>query len=437
MFNIIKRSFNSGSLHELIVFSMLPLSVFAPQSTTFSLCFLTTAFLYELRKKNLLFPVNPLIISVFIFPLLGLLSSCWSLSPLHSVLASLRLFLLSICGLIVLQGISHTSHQTRISRGLVHGFLITLVLLSIEIVTKGMLACFIRGYPIAMFKYNKSICLVVLVLPLLLQSLSTFVHFKIFQKKFFEYLVVVGTGMVIFCLESDACKISYMAGIFLFLIFQSSSLRVTKRILSFIVITCLISPFMLPKIYYKSSIVQNFAHKIIQKPSIYDRLSIWNYTENIIFNQMPSLPTSAIHFMGGFGMNTSKIDIFRTKDRFWSIPNFRAPPSNPPEIIDYQCEAIPLHPHNFILQIFLELGCLGLAIAAYIFRLIIKEIIRSPLSPTSQKFVGISFSISLIISSISFGFWQSWWISSLWLAVFTAQLMRQNSISLQKETPNL
>ena len=87
-------------------------------------------------------------------------------------------------------------------------------------------------------------------------------------------------------------------------------------------------------------------------------------------------------------------------------------------------QLIPLHPHNNVLQIWLELGIIGLIIFFIFIRLLLKEIYK--LSKISHKFsaiVMISFFQVFFIGQISFGFWQSWWISLVLMSFILYQFL--------------
>ena len=81
-------------------------------------------------------------------------------------------------------------------------------------------------------------------------------------------------------------------------------------------------------------------------------------------------------------------------------------------------QLIPLHPHNSILQIWLELGLLGIIIFFSFIKLILDKIYyyfqinRSVATITFMTFFQV-----LTIGQISFGFWQSWWLAII-LMVF-------------------
>ena len=80
---------------------------------------------------------------------------------------------------------------------------------------------------------------------------------------------------------------------------------------------------------------------------------------------------------------------------------------------------LPLHPHNAILQIWLELGVPGLVILALLVGALMAAPagrhapeLSSPLSPAVRAATILSTSL---IACLAFGIWQNWWVSSLWL----------------------
>lgn len=73
---------------------------------------------------------------------------------------------------------------------------------------------------------------------------------------------------------------------------------------------------------------------------------------------------------------------------------------------------MPLHPHNGGLQILLELGAIGGAIALVLMWLLIKRLDALP-SPVSRNFATALVATTLTIASISFGLWQNQWLAMM------------------------
>ena len=81
-------------------------------------------------------------------------------------------------------------------------------------------------------------------------------------------------------------------------------------------------------------------------------------------------------------------------------------------LYNIKMSAIPLHTHNGILQIWLELGLVGVVLFYLFICMLVKKIYN--FSKENFYYAAASY-ISLIqtllIGQLSYGFWQAWWIS--------------------------
>jgi O-antigen ligase len=74
--------------------------------------------------------------------------------------------------------------------------------------------------------------------------------------------------------------------------------------------------------------------------------------------------------------------------------------------------AIPLHPHNGAIQIWLELGALGAALAGALIGWIGSTLTAtSRINPSLAAAGAGSLTAYLVIGSLSFGVWQEWWLA--------------------------
>ena len=81
-------------------------------------------------------------------------------------------------------------------------------------------------------------------------------------------------------------------------------------------------------------------------------------------------------------------------------------------------QLIPLHPHNSILQIWLELGFLGVVIFFSFIKLILDKIFYYiQINRSVATIAFMTFFQVFTIGQISFGFWQSWWIAIILIAL--------------------
>ena len=125
--------------------------------------------------------------------------------------------------------------------------------------------------------------------------------------------------------------------------------------------------------------------------SIIHRLLVWEYVANEIYKR-PIL---------GYGTGTSRLI---GQNIILNVPNTNQ------EIKG----GIPLHPHNNFLEIWLELGLLGIIIISILWMKIIKYGIQMR---QDSYIIGTGVCSSIvtifIISNLSFGVFQAWWMSSI------------------------
>jgi O-antigen ligase len=88
-----------------------------------------------------------------------------------------------------------------------------------------------------------------------------------------------------------------------------------------------------------------------------------------------------------------------------------------------------LHPHNAILQVWLELGVVGAGLLALFLvkiLILVQKVTRNHWE--AAVCYGV-FTSGLTISSLSYGIWQSWWLGSLFLAGAFMAVTIQGSVN--------
>lgn len=126
--------------------------------------------------------------------------------------------------------------------------------------------------------------------------------------------------------------------------------------------------------------------------SFFHRLRIWEFVVARI-EEKPVL---------GWGLDASR-----------SLPGGKEPS-------DASGERLSLHPHNAALQLRVELGIPALVLAA---ALVLWPVLylRRYCGPGGPVILAMTTS-ALIVASMSYGIWQSWWMAALWLCVALASL---------------
>jgi O-antigen ligase len=77
---------------------------------------------------------------------------------------------------------------------------------------------------------------------------------------------------------------------------------------------------------------------------------------------------------------------------------------------------LPLHPHDAALQWRLELGLPGGLLCVAILATVLWRVADSAHTPPPQRALALGCAAAVLtIAMLSFGAWQAWWLSSIWL----------------------
>jgi O-antigen ligase len=144
------------------------------------------------------------------------------------------------------------------------------------------------------------------------------------------------------------------------------------------------------------------------------RIQIWQTTADHIQNKL----WTGHGFDSARGLYPQGTEVLKTFRR-----------DDPARAYDNRFEPIPLHPHNMILQIWLETGLAGALLVLVALGTVLAALARATLDKT-EKAAGYAFFVTaLAISCVSFGAWQAWWLSTiilnaaLMIAVFSRPLV--------------
>ena len=98
----------------------------------------------------------------------------------------------------------------------------------------------------------------------------------------------------------------------------------------------------------------------------------------------------------------------------WGFNTSRAIPGGK-ENLDRSETALPLHPHNAALQWRLELGLLGALFGAGLFVVAAESARRYGRNRIAQAAGTATVASAYCVAMLSFGAWQSWWLSGLFI----------------------
>lgn len=111
----------------------------------------------------------------------------------------------------------------------------------------------------------------------------------------------------------------------------------------------------------------------------------------------------------------------------WGLDAARAFPNGDTNILIFESasggsvigQPLPLHPHNAIIQIWLELGFVGVLLFCSLLASAIHAIPQSRPKTLDAAICIAVLATAITIAQLGYGFWQGWWLSALGLATIT------------------
>lgn len=415
------------NLLSFLVFILLPFSALASKGVVpifllFSLSFIGYFLTHQphINFKDIFhsFKTTPCFTILGLFLLWGIISIIWSIDGKYTLYSWIKLLSLSLAGMILIllpQKVSK-SFKNRLLLALMVGLVLTNAWLMIEIKTQGKLLFLIKGKDFNLTHYNKSLSLGSMLFWPIMIYLNRFFKENFDQEKKYlifllQLILIFQTAFVIFCLEATTVKIAFIIGL-LVAIFSLINEKFVKWSLLLVSIAIFITSPLLYQKVLTPQVVASVSHNFIKKPSFYHRLYIWNFVSG----------EALLKPWTGWGLNASRHKRFseikisaeeiKKKTTFLKIPYL---------------DLLPLHPHNLPLQLWLELGFPGVFLITYLISLIILMIPQIFKDNFSRSAAYAIFSSALTMSLGSYGTWQSWWVSGLWLSIIFMRFLENRN----------
>ncbi len=325
----------------------------------------------------------------------------WTPDFMGSAFAWVRITLLFLLGFAVLVVVSRLGEdQLGVARRvLAFVGLVLLGLFAGEIITQGAVASLLKGKPIfGMEPVSRGTAiLAVLIWPvaIILARSMSLRFFRIFLP-----LLAVGTAYFL-CKEltflASQLALTFGSASFAFIyLFRRRALALILGGFALIVVS---APVVSLYVANPATMQEMGIH--LPEPREH-RLAIWNFVADLTADA-PII---------GHGFDSSR----------WIGSNYVAGLMAENVEIPYTSGLLPLHPHNAVMQIWLELGLLGiLCLLGMLFGLY-----RTLLSYQQDRLAFAAGGAMLVtfisIASISFGIWQNWWLATGWLGAVTFYL---------------
>lgn len=199
------------------------------------------------------------------------------------------------------------------------------------------------------------------------------------------YLMYLPVIAMLFIVESQSAQIAVICGLIFFFFFPISFKWAWRVLFLLLVVGSLSAPFAVQKIYEQIPESVN-DHHMLQTAYVGNRIEIWDFISRKALEKP----------LFGNGIEYTKgCTDFTTEKRFLK--------SN-----------IVLHPHSSVLQIWIELGFVGivgfLALSGFFFKRAY-ELKSAVIRKASLSIASLVF----LVSCFSYGLWQGWWLGLMFV----------------------
>ena len=396
--------FDAGLILSITAFLILPIALFVSKGVAplFVLSVVLVLALSLGSGVRFSFP-RSLSIVLAIFLLIAAMSALWSINPVSSLSSALRLALMCVGGLILAFAAGRLENQQRdffenaLIAGGVFGFSLILFENSSDWILTRALFRFIDVKESALltlapaFNAGMAIC-----------ALYAWPWLLVVKRRYGLWPMVAAlivAVLAIFLSDAETPLVALLLGF----VIATASIFFRRAVFGLLGVAMVVGvigapllPLALPDPQVDTSRYPHFSHSALH------RLSIWRTAAERI-SEKPVL---------GFGMNATR-HLYNNSDK--SIRAFNTSVAGEKSWYN-NFEPIPLHTHNGVLQIWLELGGLG-ALALLAVLLAVLNLIYRTLENKVDAAASLGLLTSgLFIFSSSFGPWQSWWQGGLWLS---------------------
>ncbi|HTI86638.1 MAG TPA: O-antigen ligase family protein [Alphaproteobacteria bacterium] len=324
----------------------------------------------------------------------GMASGLWSILPQHSFLEGLRFLTLSASGLVVAGAVASLGDgaRGRILRWSAISIIVTVAALALDLaVGLPVLRLFVRGEVIPLERFDRGTTVIGLLFwPITLGLWRA-------QARRLLAVTCVAVVVALIVIPSSANRLALAIGAVTWILAWSVPRAIPRLVLAATVVVGLALPFAIPRLLPSNeSVVVLADHAPWIKFSGLHRLLIWRFVSE----------RTAERPLLGWGMDASReLPGGHTK----LVETLSRP------IVPDSSEALPLHPHDAFLQWWVELGAIGavLGLGAVVTLLLRVASLPSRVAVASATAFAVG---AITIAMLGYGFWQSWWLSTLWLA---------------------
>lgn len=385
-------------LLTVIVFLFIPLSIIAPHAVVWEIIIGGLTGLYYSRKQLLADLPKPLMTTLLLIPLWGLVTALWAEYPMVSLIMSLKIAALAVLGLYWCQLTLSLPRATRKSliHALVGGLFLGIFFHVLDTWSGNVWQAFWKRSSAKAFAQG-SLMISLTAWPAILWVLQR--PYSLRLRLTIMICLLFSVFWTLFQIDCDTSFIGLFLGLSIF-----SGTLLFPRIASWsmrLFIPLFIVSFPFISLYaFKPEYIPRY-NSYIHTSSYLDRLYIWNDVATSILE----------HPWRGIGMNGTPYHKKIQLTRDWSYIDEKGITRR------NRTARFAMHPHNAILQIWLELGFMGVILGTLLAYQTLFHIYCSKLRRTEKAVCAGLFTGTFLIVWVNLGFWQNWWISGLWIII--------------------
>jgi O-antigen ligase len=325
----------------------------------------------------------------------GAASALWSIIPGHSFFEGARFIGESACGLCLLIATTGIAPETRgrLARALTGGIVVALALLIIERFANAPIIHWWHGSAPDHFEtlahYDRGVTVLVLLMaPVAVAAAPVWLRLSLIAA------IVAAAALML----SASALMAALVALVIYAIARVAPRFTAGAMMAGIVAIGVAIPLATPS--YDAVLTLHAEAPWIKYSGIH-RLLIWRFAADRVAER-PLL---------GWGMDSSRAMPGGKTDFNDILPTLHYPSG---------AEALPLHPHDAAMQLQLELGIPGLVLGLTIIVFVLYRVGWREALPAHERAAALALcSSAIIVALLSFGIWQAWWQSTLWLVAAT------------------
>jgi len=379
-------------------------AVIAPRLLAFIPPFMALLGLGLYRLSGQSWPVIPKSLALWLSAITGLclLSSFWAIGGTETIGRALRIGLVLGSILLLLPLISTTQEKAPLRETVMgffpRAFFLATLLCLLDLYGNGPLYYLFHEKSddeLNLSRLNRSvIALVFMSFPAL--WCVWYGGLARTRKWLFLGLVLLAIGALFYKTESQSAQLALMVGIFFAALFPVRWKAPWYGLKTLILGGMLIAPW-LAQYMFAALAASAKTMPWLSRGYAADRMEIWD----MISGKALASP------LYGFGLEATR-----------DIPHFET--QNLYNPLDHV-----LHPHNFVLQIWIEFGMIGIVLACGFFVFILNNMERQT-HPTAKLCLAVFMAV-FAASAMSYGLWQGWWLGLFVLLAALIRLLRTPS----------